>query len=94
MEHDLPPVRRAAMLEQVDALPSAKDKPPRGDRNGEPLAIFQRDRLEKPFQIRSDIGVRILLNKKRAVSKPVTIFSPADQAASCAVISTRLLPRV
>jgi hypothetical protein len=34
VEHDLPPVRRAAMLEQIDALPSPEDHPPRGDRNG------------------------------------------------------------
>lgn len=34
VEHDLPPVRRAAMLEQIDALPGPKDHPSRGDRNG------------------------------------------------------------
>ena len=34
VEHDLPMVWRAAMLEQIDALPGPKDHPPRGDRNG------------------------------------------------------------
>jgi hypothetical protein len=35
MQHDLALVRRAAMLKQINPLPSAKDQPPRGDRNGE-----------------------------------------------------------
>ncbi len=34
VEHDLALVRRAAMLEQIDALPSPKNHSPRGDRNG------------------------------------------------------------
>src|SRR5450631_761237 len=34
MQNDLAPVRRAAMFEQINPLPSPEDLPPRGDRNG------------------------------------------------------------
>jgi hypothetical protein len=34
MQNDLAPVRRAAMLEQINPLPSPEDHPPRSDRNG------------------------------------------------------------
>ena len=34
MQHDLATMRRAAMLEQIDPLPSAKDQSPRGHGNG------------------------------------------------------------
>ena len=34
VQHDLATMQRAAMLEQIDPLPSAKDQPPRGHGNG------------------------------------------------------------
>lgn len=33
VQHDLPPVRRAAVLEKIDPLPGAKHHAPRGNRN-------------------------------------------------------------
>jgi len=88
MQHDLTLVRRAPVLEEIDALPSPKNQPPRRYGDSElrlqqrrpdmgrhvvetfafvdvALAVFWRDRLEKIFQIRPDIGVGVLLNEKR-----------------------------